>query len=174
MIDWRNHPKLKGQFHPEYPDDLQVLIHEGGPRLTRKCPELVWLTVTGMDGEVFRGRILNKPEQLTGIQEGSEIQFVIPVGGAYPLMVSKKYLEERPNWTIHPCNKCGLTELFDAPSDLMKVVFPDLPAGGITEMFTTFCGACGGVQVVEYRGAEVDKGDPRVGSAAKPWWQFWR
>lgn len=27
--EWRDHPKLRGRFHSEYPDDLQVVIHEG-------------------------------------------------------------------------------------------------------------------------------------------------
>ena len=64
-------------------------------------------------------------------------------------MVTDKYLSERDNWVVHPCNKCGLTEIFDAPSDLIRVIFPDKTNDEITDMFTVFCGVCGGVQVVE-------------------------
>jgi hypothetical protein len=33
---WRDDPLLKGRFHPDFPDDLQVVVHDGGPRLTAK------------------------------------------------------------------------------------------------------------------------------------------
>ena len=56
---WRSHPKLRGRFHPESPDDVQVLVHDGGPRITDRLPETVWVTVTGCeDSGVFIGRIL--------------------------------------------------------------------------------------------------------------------
>ncbi len=46
-LSWRGHPLLKGRFHPEYPDDLQVLIYDGGPRLSKHPPEVVWVRVVG-------------------------------------------------------------------------------------------------------------------------------
>ncbi len=49
MKEWRNHPTLESRFHPEHPDDLEVLVHDGGPRMTDCRPELVWVTVTGYD-----------------------------------------------------------------------------------------------------------------------------
>jgi hypothetical protein len=83
-------------------------------------------------------------------------------------MVRPKYLAERSAWTIHPCNQCGLSELFDAPSDLIKKVFPDLPAGQIPQMFTAFRGACGGAQVAELAGGgEVPRS---VAEPRKKWW----
>src|SRR5215471_14876033 len=33
-MNWREHPLLKSRFHPEFPDDLQVIVHDGGPRLS--------------------------------------------------------------------------------------------------------------------------------------------
>ncbi len=42
--DWREHPKLKGRFHPDHPDDLQVIAHDGGARITGNAPEAVWVT----------------------------------------------------------------------------------------------------------------------------------
>ena len=59
-------------------------------------------------------------------------------------MVTPKYLGERSEWAVSPCNKCGLRYLFDAPSDLIKVIFPNLPPGSDIKMFTSFCGLCGG------------------------------
>jgi hypothetical protein len=61
-------------------------------------------------------------------------------------MVTDKYLSERGAWTILPCRKCGFSEMFDAPSDLIRAVFPKSPPGGQMSMFTAFCPLCGGVQ----------------------------
>ncbi len=148
-MDWRTHPKLKGRFLPEHPDDLQVIVHDGGPRITDRRPEAVWVTVNGCDGDVFTGRVLNQPTQLCKVQQGQQIRFIIPARSEHPVLVTDKYLRERPSWTIYPCQRCGFSELFDAPSDLMRVVFPNLSEGEVMEMFTSLCPLCGGVQVVE-------------------------
>lgn len=148
---WRDDSRLRGKFHPEYPDSLQVLIHDGGPRFTDRRPELVWVRVTGIEGDAFTGEVLNQPQQLVGVHERSIIRFLVPASGPHPLMVSEKYLRERGNWVIQPCQGCGLSELFDAPSDLIQKVFPDAPPGAIIETFTAFCGVCGGVQVIQYK-----------------------
>src|SRR5262245_48123069 len=148
-MQWRTHPQLKGRFLADHPDDLQVIVHDGGPRLTDRQPEAVWVTVTGCDQDVFAGRVLNQPTQLRTVRQGQQIRFIMPAGGDYPVLVTDKYLRERPSWTIHPCEKCGFSDLFDAPSDLMRVVFPDLPVGAAVEAFTSFCPLCGGVQAIE-------------------------
>lgn len=152
---WRVHPKLEGRFHPQYPDDLQVVVHDGGPRLSDRRPELVWVRVNGVDGDVFTGRVLNQPHQLRTVQQGTEIRFVVPARAPHPLQVREKYLTERTRWEIVPCDKCGLEELFDAPSELIRAAFPDAPPGAEMEMFSAFCGGCGGVQVVRRRGTAV-------------------
>jgi predicted nucleic-acid-binding Zn-ribbon protein len=158
--EWRKHPALQGRLRREHPDDLQVIVHDGGPRLSDRKPELVWVTITVYDGEVFSGKVLNQPEQLETVSKDEEIYFVVPKCGEYPIHVTKKYLDERSDWIIHPCQKCGLTELFDAPSDLMKAVFPALPDGAVTEAFTTLCGMCGGVQLIQHKDAVLE--EPRV------------
>jgi hypothetical protein len=150
-MHWRTHPKLKGRFLPEHPDDLQVIIRDGGPRITDRRPEAVWVTVTDCDGDVFAGRVLNLPSQLHTVRQGQQIRFIMPAGSEHPVLVTEKYLRERPSWTIHACQKCGLTELFDAPSDLMRIVFPNVPEGAVMESFTSFCPLCGGVQALEFR-----------------------
>src|SRR6187399_1962076 len=112
MTYWRVHPKLQGRFHPDAPDDLQVLIHDGGPRLSDRTPEAVWVTVTGCDeNDVFTGRVLNQPQHLQSIEQGTEIKFIAP-SCRYLLMVTGKYLSERGNWNIQPCDQCGFDELF--------------------------------------------------------------
>jgi len=170
--EWRNHPKLQGQFHADHPDDIQVIVHDGGPRMTDRRPEGVWLRVVAVDGDVFTGDVLNQPQQLNSVHQGDRLQFIVPASGKHPLMVRAKYLAERGRWVIHPCDQCGLSELFDAPSDLIAKVFPTLPPGQVPEMFTAFCGACGGVQGVERAGAGDD--DARAHASSKKWWQFWK
>jgi hypothetical protein len=104
-----------------------------------------------MRREVFRGQVLNRPVQLEKVKQGDSIKFIVPKSGEYPILVREQYLKERGNWIITPCNKCGLSELFDPPSELIKIVFPSVSADESTEMvsFTAFCGACGGILVVE-------------------------
>jgi hypothetical protein len=115
---------------------------------------VVWVRVTACtEDAVFSGTVLNQPQQLTSIGQGSVITFLVPNGYEYPLMVTEKYLKERAHWSVQPCQQCGLTELFDAPSDLVRAAFPDIPQGSVPEMFTTFCGACGGMQAVEFNEA---------------------
>jgi hypothetical protein len=121
---WREHPKLRDRFHPDHPDDLEVLVHEGGPRTAATRPELMWVRVTGMSEAAFLGEILNEPTQLENLRLGSEILFVVPGGFEYPVRVTSQYLAERARWRIHPCSKCGMTELFDPPSILAAKVFP--------------------------------------------------
>ena len=170
---WRTHPHLAGRFLPDYPDDLQVFVHDGGPRLTKNRPEAVWVRVTGMDGDVFRGTVLNQPHHLRTVRQGQHIKFV-EAGAEHPVMVTDRYLAERPAWTIHPCRGCGLSELFDAPSDLIRAVFPTAPAGAVPAMFTAFCPLCGGVQGVEARGDPPPMMPAAPAPARRPWWKFWR
>jgi hypothetical protein len=173
---WREHPKLKGRFLPDYPDDLQIYVHDGGPRVSSNRAELVWVSVNGMDGEVFQGRVLNQPSNLLSVTGGSEIKFVMAEGAKFPVMVTEKYLLEREAWVILPCDKCGLAELFDAPSDLIRAVFPSLPPDGEVGMFTTFCPLCGGIQGVKLHNASTPGGVVPTSAASslkRPWWRFW-
>ena len=149
---WTKHPRLQGRFHPQYPDDVQVVIHDGGPRLTHLAPEVVWVRIGDGEGDLFTGTVLNQPITLTTVSSGSSIRFKVPASGELPLMVTEKYLLERSDWIIHACDRCGLTELFDAPSDLIRIVFPSGPEQ--LEMFTAICGWCGGVQLVQRSGME--------------------
>lgn len=185
--EWRNDPALTGRFHPDAPDDCQVVVHAGGPRLTATAPELVWVRVVSKRGDAYRAKLLNQPTQIPGLSAGDEILFLASSGSPYPVMATEAYLAERKGWVIQPCDKCGLSELFDAPSDLMRATFPNLPADAAMEMFTAFCPLCGGVQGVEIAGRETDDdGDaPETPADAgrrsrasnqsdASWWKFWK
>lgn len=172
--NWRHHPKLQGRFHPDHPDDIQVVVHDGGPRMTDRSPEHVWVRITGVDGDVFTGEVLNQPHQLTSVGQGTLIRFLVPDGGEYALQVRDQYLRERADWIIHPCTQCGLSELFDPPSVLMDKVFPEIPEAAVVAMFTAFCGLCGGAQVVEHRDEGERSEETEGPSSKKKWWQFWK
>jgi hypothetical protein len=159
--DWTKHPSLEGRFHVEFPDDLQVIVHDGHPTIIKRGPELVWVRVTACEREVrvfggnghlavFRGIVLNKPHHLVTVSEGTEIQFVAPKGRPHPLYVTAQYLEERPSWRLLAgCKTCGLSELFCTASELAKHSFPGMTDTQLSGfMFTTHCGWCGGGQVV--------------------------
>lgn len=147
---WQTDRLLKDRLHPDYPNDLQVIVHDGGPRLTTATPELMWVTVTGTSGRAYRGKLLNEPHNLTSIKQGDEILFLATKADIEPFRVTSKYLEEREQWHVAPCSRCGMPELFDAPSDLIKVIFPDIPTSEDRQetVFTTFCPLCGGIQFV--------------------------
>ena len=151
---WRTDEALAGKFHPDYPDDIQVIVHDGGPRLTEKQPELMWVRVTGKHGNAYRGKLLNQPHQLASLKQDDSVLFLVANAKNEPFMVTDKYLQERAEWHIGPCNKCGMPELFDAPSDLQAAVFPDVPPDSTIETFTSFCPLCGGVQVVSTKPIE--------------------
>ncbi|NLF68239.1 MAG: DUF2314 domain-containing protein [Candidatus Anammoximicrobium sp.] len=145
---WREHPELKGRFHPEYPDDVQVVIHDGGPRRTENRLEVVWLRVSWMDGDVMQGRVLNQPVQLQTVRRGSQIRCLVADAIEYPVMVTDQYLQERSDWIIRPCDECGFSELFDAPSDLIRAESPTAPTDAEVGEFSAVCPLCGGIQVV--------------------------
>jgi hypothetical protein len=147
---WRHDPRLRSRFHPNYPDDLQVIIHNGGPRFSQLPAEVVWVTVTEQVGDYYRGTLLNAPFNLPNVTVGDSILFLIADGVDHPIYVTEKYMAERGRWNITPCDKCGFSELFDAPSDLIAKVFPNAPSGGEMVSFTAFCPRCGGVQVAEH------------------------
>lgn len=169
---WRNDPRLKGKFHPQAQDDLQVVVHDGGPRIAKTSPELVWIKVVSHEGDnIFLGRVLNVPQQLTRVSEGSLIKFAA-CAGEYPVLVRDLYLSEKAKWKIVPCNQCGFDELFDAPSELIRAIFPQFSSGEQPEMFTTFCGVCGGVQVVQ--AATLQDSSENENQSRRRWWQFWK
>lgn len=164
---WRTDPHLAGKFHPQFPDDIQVLVHDGDPRRMRRGPELCWVRVqridraptrpvTGAHGLekshfVYVGELLNGPHTLESVKKGDRIKLLSVAGMPHPLHVNDDYLRERLEWQITPCDKCGASECFDPPSVMARVRFPDAPADSEIQAFTSFCANpnCGGVQALK-------------------------
>lgn len=146
---WLNDPATKPKYTlPEYPNDLQVIIHQGGPKTSKFPPELAWVRTIGRSGNFFLGVLLNAPHNLPKLGLGHEITFLIENGGEHPHLVPPAYLLERAAWKITPCDQCGFHEFFDTPSMLISTAFGEAMIDK-TDMFTTFCGFCGGVQGAE-------------------------
>jgi hypothetical protein len=158
---WHHDPLLVGKFHPEFPDDVQTYVHDGDPRRTRVGPELCWVRLLKVERaptrrlastdvepsrHVYLGDLLSTPHSLKTVKRGDRVKVISVHGLAHPLHVTDDYLREREEWTIAPCDRCGATEVFDPPSVMVKLRFPDAPPGSIIERFTTFCSLCGGMQ----------------------------
>ncbi|HVV88591.1 MAG TPA: hypothetical protein VHE35_36355, partial [Kofleriaceae bacterium] len=59
---WRHDPALIGRLHRSFPDDLQVLVHEGEPRRTGRKAELCWVRLDGTDDGAPRP-VTDRPAQ---------------------------------------------------------------------------------------------------------------
>jgi hypothetical protein len=184
---WRNDPDLQGKLHPQHPDDVQVIVHDGEPRRTQKSPEACWVRITGTDGvlrspiaqrgatsaptpasvqwierTIYTGQFLNQPHALSSVREGASIRFVHAPGIPNPLMITPGYESERPRWAVTPCDRCGADQLLDPMSVMARTRFPDAPAGAVPVAFTAFC-PCGGTMMlgqIEGASASVPPGAP--------------
>lgn len=180
-MEWRHHPALKKLFHPDHPDDLPAIIHDGFRAATRS-PEKVWITVKGIQNNLLEGILLNEPEQLPDIKQGQQYKFLISTVGI-PILVSDEYLDQTQEWVIEiPCNECGNDVLFDTPQELISIAFPDLPEDATMDAFSTFCPLCKGAMVIKHKDAKLDEDSFAGNSAGKPsrakskrkWYQIWK
>ena len=155
---WRLDPALANRFHPSFPDDLQIVVHDGSPRRTGRQPELCWVRIMAAENgpprpnldsdeinpesqTVYVAELLNRPHQLHTVQQGQSVRLYAHAGSKHPLMVTADYLAERADWQISPCDSCGLNERLDPPSMLARAIFPDSPT--VPLMFTAACPLCG-------------------------------
>ncbi|MDF1662079.1 MAG: hypothetical protein P1V97_09925, partial [Planctomycetota bacterium] len=96
---------------------------------------------------LYSGTVLNAPKELKTVAKFDKITFTTDLALDFPVQVRQNYLDERASWTVNPCNKCGSTLLFDAPSELIAKTFPDIDV--MPEALTAICGYCGGIQAIE-------------------------
>lgn len=188
MSPWHTDPDLAPHLHPDFPDDVRVIVHDGEPRRTGTAPELCWVRIEAQAGElhlparpafgdapaagpetrrVYRGTLLNTPHGLRTIGEGDALLFVAVAGLDGALRVTSAYLAERPAWTLSPCSGCGADQALDPPSVMARTRFGGM-GGGSVEMFTAFC-FCGGTQAL----ARLDREEHDPAPRRRPWWKFW-
>lgn len=141
---WQQDVRLQGVL--ENGNEVSVLVYDGSFRMTATRPETVRVRLTRASGDLYQGVILDQPQHVTSVQQGSEI-WLKPLHHSHPVMLAPRYMQERPQWQVHPCHQCGFEDLFDAPSDLIAEIF-HTGAQHVT-MFSTICPLCGGVQAVQ-------------------------
>jgi len=199
---WHTDSNFSGKFHPNHPNDIQVVVHDGEPRRTQRPPEACWVTLTGVHGAlrvpvagpdakpplqasqvrweertVYTGKLLNVPKNLQTVRQGDTILVVYSPGLPCPLHVTPNYLAERPRWSVTPCNKCGADQTLDPMTIMAKTRFPDAPAGMTPVAFSAFCGCGGTMMLAMVEGAPMPaQNAPGIDENAvskKPWWKFW-
>lgn len=160
MAVWHDDPALQGRFHEKYPDDVQLLIHNGSFRFTRNAPEVVWVRITsrmeferddGKQATAYKAHLLNQPHHLEGFEKGSEVLLLADTDYQYTVYATREYVLQRPDFEITPCNNCGLPELFDPVPRLIAHTFKGEAAeqmqqqietgGGV--VFSSLCPMCG-------------------------------
>lgn len=109
MAIWHDDVDLKGRFHPQHPDDLQVVVHEGSFRFTDTKPEVMWAHVvarlewthqSGENGYAYRAVLLNQPHQLKTLKQNDEILFVAKQSYKLPIRVTHEYIMQRAFYDI--------------------------------------------------------------------------
>ena len=166
---WRHDPALLERLHRSYPDDVQVVVHDGEPRRTGRRTEACWVRIDGWeDGaarpvtgrepptRVYRATLLSRPHHLESIAAGGRLRLIASSGGRYPVMVTDLYLDERPAWRFTPCTGCGLHEGLDPPTVMAATRFPELEAEARPLMFTARCTACEGMLTLVRTDLPVD------------------
>jgi hypothetical protein len=59
---WRSDPRFAGRFHPDYPDDLRVVV--GAIDRGQLFYEVVWVSLRRCDDVGCQGTLLNQPERV--------------------------------------------------------------------------------------------------------------
>lgn len=90
------------------------------------------------------GSCLDMYEEDSRPKAGERFRFIVPEGSPFPILVTDQHMRERSEWTITPSIKCGMSELFNTPSALMRLCFPALAPDEKVEMFTAFCPCAAG------------------------------
>lgn len=139
---WCDDPALKGRFVPGYSDDLQVLVHDGGPKFSDLAPELIYARIVAVDGEVYRAIALSQPRRLLSLKAGDTFMFIASHTAGRPTLVCEAYRRERRRWRISPCQGCGQSEAFDPPSALLAKTGFESPKATSTVVFSQQCPAC--------------------------------
>jgi hypothetical protein len=65
---WRADPALEHRFHPDYPDDVRVLVGVADPT---PLVEIVWVRLLMCEGLRCTVSLLNQPDQVPGLALGS-------------------------------------------------------------------------------------------------------
>ncbi len=96
---WREHPRMEGRFHEQYPDDIQVFFQHPESE-DPMHNEVMWVTVIAHDAasDTFLGVLLNAPRHLKDVQEGDNVVIHPPADS--PLPAAREAGKGRLGWPV--------------------------------------------------------------------------
>jgi hypothetical protein len=107
MAVWHDDPALEGRFHADYPDDVQMLIHNGSFRFTRNAPEVVWVRITsrmeferddGKQATAYKATLLNQPHHLEGFEKGDDVLFLADADYEHTVYATREVCASAPEF----------------------------------------------------------------------------
>jgi len=147
---WREDPALRGRFHEELEDDIEVLF----VLLAHRTLERMWVRLHGVSDFGYRGRLLNTSHVEGSLESGSEVLVRLHRGakdGEPALIWVPPVAEENLRSWRSQCRECGFDLVLRSVDELAKQQFPGAPPGAVPEMFTRRCLLCQGTMTVERR-----------------------
>lgn len=141
---WRMDPELAAWCHINYPDDCQVLIHNGAsPTFGDTDREIVWATINDRQGDIFSATVINDPQHVQSIRQGHTIQFAKTGGNHPPALLTGELVRDLPRLDVKPCQKCRNRLVFDSIAKLAPDEVEAYP-----HKVETVCRFCGEPQIV--------------------------
>jgi hypothetical protein len=146
MSQWHQDPALAGKFHPQMPDDIEAtFIHLG-----KKTLEKMWVRLEAAHAVGYVGQLLNTSHVEPAFAAG--VRVLVRPSRSHPpmLFVPQVAAQNLERWKSE-CSQCGFDLVFIAVAELVKMQFPNVPAGAEMQQFTTRCLMCRGTMHVALR-----------------------
>lgn len=145
---WHGDPDLQGLFHPDCPDDVEVLFFFPHKRVKEK----MWVRLQQIRPDIggYQGELLNSSYTLNALTKGRQIMLRKSPGLPAPFYLTPEMLENQRDWDIH-CTSCGFDAVFRPIGELASMQFPDAPDGALPVAFTTRCPLCKDTMTLELK-----------------------
>lgn len=153
---WTSDPRLAGQFHAEFPDDLQARFHFPGSQVV----EQMWVRLDRAvpEQDAYEGQLLNNARSDPAIAAGLRVR-VRPVPGQQPVWISPAAEENLAGWGAR-CEGCGFGLVLEPIPALIARQFANAPQDVTVEAFTSRCAVCGGTQLIQRQASLAARGEP--------------
>lgn len=143
---WSEDPRLQGQLHPSYPNDLQAVFFL--PVLRQA--EAMWVRLSAPDPVVegYRATLLNDSHFEPALKAGTPVTVRPTPGLQQPIWLSEAMRANLGKYR-GACEQCGFDLVMTPVEELIRATFSNVPEGMLLEQFTTRCGLCGSTQMLE-------------------------
>lgn len=154
---WTADARLRGAFHPEFPDDLQAAFHFPSTGQV----EQMWVRLTSAEPglDAYRGTLLNTAHSDPRVAAGESVLVRPAPGSPMPIWLSAVVQENLRGWSAK-CESCGFDLVVEPVKTLIARHFPTAPADAVFEALTTRCALCRGTQVLSRRGTTAHEPSP--------------